>query len=1519
MQLYVPTAELLAVLLSRAVRMQAAAAPDTMPADCFRDPHTRTELDAEAAACRVRAASEVLSALLSMRRLPNVLCKALADFSDPDQESLGRLLRMGAGPSSAAPGPLPSVVALHDAGSDAAAAGTDGVPEAVGALLRGAGPQSVARHRQVMADRLLSSVAMSPHGAAATLVLAGCLGDPQLARAALAVAEAQDAVLNPQTDGPGATALAEAAISALDLGPFAVPVRSALSISARASKRRRAPAGFDAARRRKLRLVPTFWNTVAAPPPSAGQEGAEAAAWLDQRAPSLAPSSFARGHFALGPAWDAAFAPGLLPRLRADDSVALACDADGHVGLAPDADSALVTAGLSAGAPAPAAAEEAPAGPPAAPPAAEADPSLSTLRATLPLSGPQRQREIEMAGLRVAWRACKASPVEGFRLVRAARLRERGRIPTLLADVAAVPPRFPGTPGVADHSGSAGRGQASHAEEAAGAAARLRALAKRLAGAAAARPVEERRGLALPATSGSLPAVAARAAELSALGVLAEREAAAAADALVRSEQAVHAVRRAMLSGMPLPATLGLFARVAEAEDAVTVADALAAASLASRAAGDAAAVSVAAAGGAHDAEQAAALAALELVAEACASADAGARALGSSSADLVGAAEPSAEALAEGASAAEAAAASEWDELLAAAQQALRAGGGAADATDALPAADADVAGTAAPPASEERGSEPEGATGGRGTAAAGPAGLDLGAMRSLLEAATGDAALWQDLSTSARGPDTVARVTARALLQLLHDSALRELRRSLVGGSTQEGPVPADRIAWLADQVRHWLGAAALPLDPLVTAGLPLLTAELLDAEARLVQVRAASRARLIDEGQEDDAIAWLQGAAAGPSDSGTQDAYMAQLGFGASADPVQEAAAADAEAEGEEHADEAVHGSDDGTELSGPWAEATATHGESARAWDEDAVLAQLHPLQPAQASRRLRRVVPRITVRRNRAAAASTAFPGVEDWAAEDAGAPGAWDATPPELAAGLAWSAEAESRTVMLTGLPLGCTQEDVEAALGRCGEIDTVRLLDSRAAALPHALRTWRRNVRRVMRGSRKHRRRRSSRDKQRRLSRRDVVSSYARDSSVAGVAAAGEGRDFEAAGGGATAGTAAGADEGAMDVSEEEEDDEIEEDEEEEEEEEVDDDDDDDEDEDEEEEDGGVAGGVSASRARKAGSALIADPTLTDTPAGRVALASAQVDLLIDLASVRPGAFRPAGGGKGAGSRKTSGLPRAVKRRSAELLEAALLRFPVHAFVTFADERAAAVATSDTLRLFGVQVGPRACRVLPASEACHVHVTGVPVDMRPAAVAAALAALLHEQGLRVGLADGDRMPPQALCGGEVVLRCSSLREALMVEQALRGAELMPGHPIVAGFSLPTEWQAAGRALPPRARRRPAGREAGPAAEGQTQKPGGGRVAAAIRRYGREAVMSGMSVGQDQTSVMEEEAEEEDGLLAGWGSERAARSQPAEDESPWERLDDSAWDAQPDLEDGTESVAWPWEDASGRV
>jgi hypothetical protein len=590
-------------------------------------------------------------------------------------------------------------------------------------------------------------------------------------------------------------------------------------------------------------------------------------------------------------------------------------------------------------------------------------------------------------------------------------------------------------------------------------------------------------------------------------------------------------------------------------------------------------------------------------------------------------------------------------------------------------------------------------------------------------------------------------ASIAARVCIQLLPDFALAMLQREL--GATVAGT--DDRRAWLADSTLIALGPCALALEAIVREGLRVMTLEDLKREGGAIQAMVASELGFVSR---EDASGRLQSLSSSssledmaPHFGGTMPMEHEILSgwHEANSDP----ALAPSESDG----DEGV--ARDWGEMGGepllrpeqaqsPWA-ATVSNAATATAdgcapvtggaWEEDPSLAALNPLERSSASKTLRRLVPRLRVRPIRGVA--RAF----HWEEPREQLP------PLKMPDGTSWSPEAQARTVFVAGLPLGTTVEDVAHALSRCGAVSAVRILDSRAALLPYALRQWRRNVSRSLRNKNK----------------RGPLSSKAQqphDSSV-GL------NDLEQ-------------DDDEVVVEEEdvatsgdEEEPTIE----------------------------GASHSVSVSRLSRVAGHL---PESQAGPAWRTALTMSHLDHLIDLASIRPGVFHS---GEHEPSSGVKTVPRAVKRRSAEMLEAAMARFPVHALVTFETPEAASVATCEAMRLFGVQIGPRSCVVSPSTDATVLHVSGVPLDMTPGATAAAVSAVLHRFGMHASLRDRKRLHPHSLSAGEVVLRLPSFRDALLVEHALKGAFLAQDVPLVAGFGTMSEWWKATKGLMKRVRR----------------------------------------------------------------------------------------------------------------
>jgi hypothetical protein len=130
----------------------------------------------------------------------------------------------------------------------------------------------------------------------------------------------------------------------------------------------------------------------------------------------------------------------------------------------------------------------------------------------------------------------------------------------------------------------------------------------------------------------------------------------------------------------------------------------------------------------------------------------------------------------------------------------------------------------------------------------------------------------------------------------------------------------------------------------------------------------------------------------------------------------------------------------------------------------------------------------------------------------------------------------------------------------------------------------------------------------------------------------------------------------------------------------------------------------------------------------------------------------------------------------------------------------------AAALATCDALRLFGIvigsQSGSQSCRITPASEARVLYVGGLRASQTPDYVCALLSEWLSDCGMELTPTDRGRVRSGIVSNGEVFIEFPSHADAVMAAYALRGAELGPKEPIVVGWASNDEWRNARPRMP---------------------------------------------------------------------------------------------------------------------
>ncbi len=149
--------------------------------------------------------------------------------------------------------------------------------------------------------------------------------------------------------------------------------------------------------------------------------------------------------------------------------------------------------------------------------------------------------------------------------------------------------------------------------------------------------------------------------------------------------------------------------------------------------------------------------------------------------------------------------------------------------------------------------------------------------------------------------------------------------------------------------------------------------------------------------------------------------------------------------------------------------------------------------------------------------------------------------------------------------------------------------------------------------------------------------------------------------------------------------------------------------------------------------------------------------------------------------------------LSRVSSGPDAKLYEA----HPLHAFVTFDSAEAAAAASSAALQLFGVVIRDTACKVLPASTARVVHVSGLPTENNAEMSSMMLEQLLSVHGVRYHLRvlDTQRLSPLMVSNGTALLEMPSHRDAALLVASLHGAVVGDGRTITAGWGSKQEWR----------------------------------------------------------------------------------------------------------------------------
>jgi hypothetical protein len=149
--------------------------------------------------------------------------------------------------------------------------------------------------------------------------------------------------------------------------------------------------------------------------------------------------------------------------------------------------------------------------------------------------------------------------------------------------------------------------------------------------------------------------------------------------------------------------------------------------------------------------------------------------------------------------------------------------------------------------------------------------------------------------------------------------------------------------------------------------------------------------------------------------------------------------------------------------------------------------------------------------------------------------------------------------------------------------------------------------------------------------------------------------------------------------------------------------------------------------------------------------------------------------------------------LSRVSSGPDAKLYEA----HPLHSFVTFESAEAAAAASSAGMQLFGVVIRDTACKVLPASTARVVHVSGLPTEHGAEMSSMLLEQLLsvHGVGYQLRVLDTQRLSPLMVSNGTALLEMPSHRDAALLVASLHGAVVGDGRTVTAGWGSNQEWR----------------------------------------------------------------------------------------------------------------------------
>lgn len=216
--------------------------------------------------------------------------------------------------------------------------------------------------------------------------------------------------------------------------------------------------------------------------------------------------------------------------------------------------------------------------------------------------------------------------------------------------------------------------------------------------------------------------------------------------------------------------------------------------------------------------------------------------------------------------------------------------------------------------------------------------------------------------------------------------------------------------------------------------------------------------------------------------------------------------------------------------------------------------------------------------------------------------------------------------------------------------------------------------------------------------------------------------------------------------------------------------------------------------------------------------------------------APAAPGAAAPAAAvsGDAVSAKLRAEASRSAHKTYSERRRAANVHSPLLAFVTFADEAAAARASSEVMRLFGIVIHNHACKVEPASAARTLHVSGLEhvsvegtkalladvlagagfgslsyenegeVRSKGASGKSAAAASSAAEGSDAAASTASAVAPPASpavsCNGEALIEFRSHGDALRAAFLLRGAFLRRDRgssPLVVGWATKDDWAAA--------------------------------------------------------------------------------------------------------------------------